>query len=66
MPDPLLRLPRNGTAGQPVEPLPDGPADAADVTDAADDRPGTEETTPPLMNLGSADAAVCTDGVCVL
>jgi len=53
MPDPLLQ---NGTAGQPVETLPD----------AADDRPGTEEVTPPLMNLGSADAAVCTDGVCVL
>ncbi|MER6960303.1 hypothetical protein [Streptomyces sp. NPDC000618] len=63
--DPLLQPLRNGTAGQPVETLPvetlsDGPADAAEG------RRDTKGTDSPLMNLGSDDAAVCTDGVCVL
>ncbi|WP_381172361.1 hypothetical protein [Streptomyces mangrovi] len=56
MPNPLLQ---NGTAGPAVETAPDGP----DTT--AEDRPGTD-AAPLLMNLGSDDAAVCTDGVCVL
>lgn len=56
MPNPLLR---NGTAGLPVETVPDEP----DMM--TEDRSGTD-TAPLLMNLGSDDAAVCTDGVCVL
>ncbi|MEU3612241.1 hypothetical protein ABZ725_07950 [Streptomyces sp. NPDC006872] len=63
--DPLLQPLRNGTAGQPVETVPDetlsdGPADAAEG------HPDTKEVNFPLMNLGSDDAALCTDGVCVL
>ncbi|WP_369029630.1 MULTISPECIES: hypothetical protein [Streptomyces] len=60
MPDSLLQPLRNGTAGQPVEALSDGPVGAAEA------RPDTEQADSPLKNLGSDDAAVCTDGVCVL
>ncbi|MGW2047750.1 hypothetical protein ACWCPF_21600 [Streptomyces sp. NPDC001858] len=60
MPDPLLQPLRDGTANRPVETLPGGPADAAEG------RPAAEAVDSPLVNLGSADAAVCTDGVCAL
>lgn len=56
MPNPLLQ---NGTAGLPVEAAPDGP------DTMAEDRPGTD-AAPLLKTLGSDDAAVCADGVCVL
>ncbi|MER5432428.1 hypothetical protein [Streptomyces sp. NPDC002588] len=55
---------RNGTAGAPAETAPDGP------DTANEDRPDTEAAAvplpSPLKRLGSDDAAVCADGVCVL
>lgn len=55
MPDhthPPLSPLQNGTAVPSVETAPDGPV--------------PEATVPSLTNLGSDDAAVCTDGVCAL
>ena len=71
MPDPLLPLPpllQNGVAAQsPAETVPEGPdTEATGMETTGTETTGTEVTVSPLRIPGSDDAAVCTDGVCVL